>query len=80
VTININVMHGSPQHEQILMKLSELTGTVASIETKVDAATVKLDAFLAVAGDPPVPADAEAGLTRISDKVTALDAKIPPAA
>ncbi len=59
------------------MKLSELAGAAAAIETKLDGAIVKLDAFLAVAGDPPVPAEAEAGLGRISDKVTTIEAKIP---
>ncbi len=80
MTININVIHGSPHNDQLLMKLSELASTAAAIETKLDGAILKLDAFLAVAGDPPIPAEAEAGLTRISDKVVALEAKIPPAA
>lgn len=63
-----------------MIKLSELAVAFAAVETKVDSAIAKLDAFLAVAGDPPIPADAEAGLTRVSDKITTLETKIPPAA
>lgn len=80
MTININVIHGSPQHEQIMIKLSELAATVTAVEAKVDSIGVKLDAFLAVAADPPIPADAEAGLARSTEKLALLESKIPAAA
>ena len=77
VTLKITVIHTSPQHEQIMIKLSELTGAVAALETKVDNIGTKLDAFLGTIGDPAVPAEAEAGLGRVGDKLAAIEAKIP---
>lgn len=80
IKIKKKIVHSSPQHAEILMKLSELTAAVAVLETKVDAVATKLDAFLAIAGDPPVPVEAEAAIGRTSDKLVALEARIPPAA
>lgn len=63
-----------------MIKLSELGATAAAIETKVDAVNAKLDAFLPGVADPAIPADAEATIARTSEKLTAIESKIPPVA
>lgn len=80
VTININVIHSNLHDHEILMKLSELSGAVAALNTKADTINAKIDAFLPGAGDPPLPADAETGLTTLSEKLTVIEGKIPPPA
>lgn len=61
----------------IMIKLSELNGAVAALNSKADAINTKLDAFLAVAGDPPLPAEAEAGIVSLGTKLDGIEAKIP---
>ena len=61
----------------IMLKLSELTSAVAALHTKADGINAKLDAFLPGVSDPAIPADAEAGIATLSEKLSGIEAKIP---
>lgn len=62
----------------IMIKVSELAGRFAAIQSTIGSIATKVDALIAAQGDPAIPADAEATLVSVEGALTSLESRIPP--
>jgi hypothetical protein len=69
------------RHEEIIMKLSQLATALQSVDGKLTEASTEIIALIQTLrdqlGDVEIPADAEATLTAITTKATALADVVP---
>jgi len=61
------------------MKISELAGSLAEIETTLNKVKTEVEALKAGLGDVEIPAEAQAALNRLSDLSKTLDELNPDA-